>query len=130
MTADYEHPINISLIRPHLVAGVEKIGLAASVIPAGVGLLVAGQGGYRYAAVLAILSVLMYLGFRQLAKEDAYLCAVYFRSLRYRRFYHPRPTVFRRYKRKVPHGAGKVAAIVGMLVMLLGIIVVGVVVSF
>lgn len=91
--ADFHYPINISLVRPRLYLGVERYALLGTVVPAGIGVMVAGQGGYYYACFLFALSTALFLAARKMAKIDPYMCAIMLRAMRYKRMYAPRATI-------------------------------------
>lgn len=93
---DY-HEVNISLARPDLFGGVEPIVMALAVFLGTFGIFVASMSAYKYGVALIMSGIAVNIAGRFLAKEDPCLCMIYLRSLKYRKFYAPRPSPWRVY---------------------------------
>lgn len=127
--AEYRYPINISLVRPRLYFGVERLALLGDVVPAGIGLMLIGQGGYYYAGFLFAVSIAMHVAAMKMAKTDPYMIAIFLRAVRYRRLYAPRATL---HGRSV--GGGRIEelryhiiiASAGLIVLIVALIMLGV----
>jgi type IV secretory pathway TrbD component len=102
MMREFHYPIIRSLVRPNLPLDIERLPLGLIVAPsAGIGFLMMSQGAWKYGAVLWAVSILAWVIFKMMAKADPYMCAVYARSIRYKRIYAPRPMFNGKYRRKL-----------------------------
>lgn len=97
---DY-HEVNISLARPNLMGGVEPVIMAFAVFMGMFGIFVASMNAISYGISMVIAGLIVNVIGRLLAREDPHLCMIYLRSLRYRKFYPPRPSPWRKYTRSV-----------------------------
>ncbi len=95
-----QHPINKALHRPKLTLGTEVLPLLVFVVPTmAAGGFAFARGAYVTGPIFVFLAILILLVLRGVSKHDPQMFAIFMRSVRYRKVYPPRPSVFFKGKR-------------------------------